>query len=105
MMEKMSSVIRSKRLVIGFPCWLGPITALFSDIAARITGGLIAGPVTKDQLKALRVDNVVSDAARGFADLGITPTAMEAVLGEYLWRYRPSGQYTEMKDAARKMES
>jgi hypothetical protein len=35
-----------------------------------------------------------------FADLGITPTAMELVLEDYLWPYRPSGQYAEIKESA-----
>ena len=36
----------------------------------------------------------------GFADLGIEPIAMEAVLEDYLWPYRPSGQYSEIKETA-----
>jgi hypothetical protein len=46
----------------------------------------------------------VSTNARGFADLGITPTAMEGVLPEYLWRYRPSGQYAAIKDSAKNLK-
>ena len=37
------------------------------------------------------------------ADLGIQPTAMEAVLPEYLWRFRPSGQYAAIKDSAKNL--
>jgi len=37
------------------------------------------------------------------ADLGITPVAMEAVLEEYLWRFRPSGQYAEIKESAKNL--
>ena len=47
---------------------------------------------------------VVSDGARGFADLGIQPTALGAVLPEYLWRYRPSGQYAAIKASAKNLK-
>ena len=47
---------------------------------------------------------IFPDRARGFAELGITPTAMEAVLPEYLWRYRPSGQYAAIKDSAKNLK-
>jgi hypothetical protein len=39
----------------------------------------------------------------GFADLGIEPTAMEAVLPEYLWPYRPSGKYARDQGKARNL--
>ena len=65
--------------------------------------GIVKAPITADQVINLRVDNVVSDGAKGFADLGIEPTAMEAVLPDYLWRFRPSGQYAAIKDSAKNM--
>jgi hypothetical protein len=46
----------------------------------------------------------VSAGAKGFADLGIEPTSMETVLPEYLWRYRPSGQYAAIKDSAKNLK-
>jgi NADH dehydrogenase len=59
--------------------------------------------ITRDQVRNLKADNVVSPGARTLADLGITPTAMGAVLPEYLWRYRPSGQYAAIKDSAKNL--
>ena len=55
------------------------------------------------QVKNLRRDNIVSDGARGFAELGITPQALEAILPEYLWRFRPSGQYDAIKESAQNL--
>ncbi|MGN1288078.1 MAG: complex I NDUFA9 subunit family protein, partial [Bradyrhizobium sp.] len=53
--------------------------------------------LTPDQVAMLRVDNVVSEAAKAagltFAGLGITPDSMEAVAPQYLWRFRASGQF------------
>jgi len=68
--------------------------AFVFDMVQAATFGLIANPVaTRDQVKNLANDNVVAEDANGFADLGITPSAMDAVLPDYLWRFRPSGQY------------
>ena len=64
---------------------------------------MIPAQVTRDQVKNLRNDNVVSDGAKTFEDLGITPTALEAVLPDYLWRFRPSGQYANIKDSAKNL--
>jgi NADH dehydrogenase len=61
--------------------------------------------ITRDQLKNLAHDNVVSGGAKGFADLGITPVAMSSVLPEYLWRFRPSGQYDAIKESARNLRT
>jgi NADH dehydrogenase len=40
-------------------------------------------------VKLLERDNVVSDKARTFKDLGLEPTAVEAILPTYLDQYRP----------------
>ena len=45
----------------------------------------------------LRSDNVVSDAAKSagltLEGLGITPDSLQAVAPQYLWRFRPMGQF------------
>lgn len=52
-------------------------------------------PLTSDQVEMLKRDNVVSEGAAGLAELGITPTGMEAIAPSYLWRYRRGGQFAE----------
>ena len=53
--------------------------------------------ITADQVELLGTDNVVSQAAMGdkrsFAAFGITPTAMDAILPTYMWRFRKHGQF------------
>jgi NADH dehydrogenase len=49
--------------------------------------------LTPDQVRLLRHDNVVAPNARKLADLGITPDSVEAVVPQYLWRFRAKGQY------------
>ena len=60
--------------------------------------------LTRDQLKSLGTDNVVSEGAKGFADLGITPEVLGPILPSYLWKFRPSGQYNEMTASARNLK-
>lgn len=64
------------------------------EMVEKLSGGLIPAMLTRDQVKLLQVDNVVSEGAVGFAELGITPTSMESVLDSYLYFYRTRGQYT-----------
>lgn len=59
--------------------------------------------VTRDQLKMLHVDNVVSEGAAGFAELGITPTALDSVLDSYLYHYRANGQYTAITESGKNL--
>ncbi len=54
-------------------------------------------------MKNLAKDNVVSAEAKSFADLGIRPVSMEGVLPDYLWRFRPSGQYAASKASAQNL--
>ncbi len=101
LMVQMLQIIRRRRLVVNIPFWIARIMGGTFGVLNRISFGLIPAPVTLDQVRNLAVDNVVSDKARGFADLGITPTSLEAVLPDYLWRFRPGGQYAEIQESAR----
>lgn len=50
-------------------------------------------PLTMDQVKLLKYDNVVADDAKTFADLGIDELAtLEAIAPAYLARYRKPGR-------------
>ncbi len=81
-------------LFIPIPFWLLNLGALF-------TGWLPGAPITYDQAKLLRMDNVVKLGGDigTLADFAITPTAVEAVVPSYLWAYRPTGQYAEARGA------
>lgn len=51
-------------------------------------------PVTHDQLKQLKLDNVVDNNAKGLADLGVTPTPISLIVPGYLERFRPGGRFS-----------
>jgi hypothetical protein len=67
------------------------------DIIKAVFLGLIKGPITKDQVINLQKDNIVSGDLKTFKDLGINPTSLEIILPTYLWKFRPSGQFSELK--------
>ena len=103
LMQRMLGVINRRRLVANVPFPVARMMALGFDVAHAVTGGLVPATVTRDQVRSLASDNVVSPGARGFADLGFVPTAMASVLPGYLWRFRPSGQYDAIKASARNL--
>lgn len=68
-------------------------------------GGEMAGiapfidpPLTRDQVKLLKHDNVVdtSGAVGTVADFDIDPSTVESILPSYMVRYRRYGQFTEV---------
>ena len=101
LMQRMLSEIRRKRVILNMPGWMARMTARLLGAAQFLTGGLFTNTVlTLDQVRNLSRDNVVSAGARGFADLGIEPSPMDLVLPTYLWRFRPTGQYTAIRESA-----
>lgn len=101
-MDRMLAVVRRRRLVFNMPFFFARIMAWSLDMAQIVSGGLFRNTIlTRDQVISLRFDNVVAEGARTFSDLGIETMAMDAVLEDYLWQYRPSGQYSEIKESAR----
>ena len=105
LMSLMLGVIRRRRLVVNIPFFMARIMGTGFDLAQAATGGLLTPQITRDQVRNLARDNVVNPSAKSFDDLGITPTAMAAVLPDYLWRFRPAGQYEALKESARNIRS
>lgn len=104
MMHRMLKVIRRRRLVLNLPFLVGTIMGKMLDFVQFITFGIFNNKIlTADQVRTLREDNVVAGDARGLEDLGIDPMSMDAVLDEYLYRFRPQGQYTELTASARNL--
>ncbi|MFN6979629.1 MAG: complex I NDUFA9 subunit family protein, partial [Gemmobacter sp.] len=104
LMERMLQVIQRRRIVLNVPFAAARVMAAGFDALQAITLGLFTnGLLTRDQVRNLARDNVVAPGARGLADLGIEPTPMAAILPDYLWRYRPSGQFAAIKDSAKNL--
>jgi hypothetical protein len=77
---------------VPIPFWLAKLQAAFLQL-------LPTPPLTVDQVRLLQTDNVVSvearRAGRTLKGLGIEePVAIEAVVPDYLERFRPRGQFS-----------
>lgn len=104
LMEKMLKVIHRRRLVVAVPFLVGRVMGWSFDLLQKVTFGLFSNTlITRDQVRNLARDNVAREDQRGFAELGIEPVSMEAVLPDYLWRFRPSGQYDAIKQSAKNL--
>ncbi len=103
LMHRMLDIVERRRIVLNMPFWLARIVASVGGVVQFLSLGIVKAPITSDQVKSLAVDNVVADGAKGLSDLGIQPTAMSAVLPDYLWRFRPSGQYAAIKNSAKNL--
>ncbi len=83
--ELMQIVLREtdrKRLLLPVPFALASFQAFFLQ--------LLPSPLlTIDQVRLLKIDNVVAQSAPGLAQLGIVPASVEAEVPSYLWRFRP----------------
>lgn len=105
LMQQMLGVIRRRRLIVNIPFWMASVMGWMFEMVEKASFGLVPPQITRDQVTSLRVDNVVSDEAKTFADLGIDPVASEAVLPDYLWRFRPGGQYQAIKESAENLRA
>jgi len=80
-----------ERPLLSVPFGLAKFNAAFLQFAP---GAL---KLTPDQVELLRIDNVVSEAAKAagltLEGLGIAPDSLEAIAPQYLWRFRPAGQF------------
>jgi len=100
-MELMLAEIGKRRVLLPLPWPAASLLGAAGDAANGLAGAVGASlptPVTADQVILLKTDNVVSGAYPGLAELGITPTTLEAVLPSYLYRYRKGGQYADQED-------
>jgi NADH dehydrogenase len=90
LMEFVLATIERRRLLVPLPFALARWQAQFLQY-------LPTPLLTPDQVELLKHDNIVSAAAeregRTFKGLGIRPTAMEAIVPSYLWRFRKTGQF------------
>jgi NADH dehydrogenase len=95
-MEIILEITDRQRMLLSLPFRLASLQALLLQFAPG------AFKLTPDQVELLRADNVVSDSAKAagltLEGLGIRPDSLEAIGPQYLWRFRPAGQF-QRKDA------
>jgi NADH dehydrogenase len=84
--ELLLAEIHRKRLLVNLPFGL-------AGLQARCLSLLPEPPLTPDLVEMLKRDNVVGAGALTLEALGITPTAVEAILPTYIDRFRKGGWY------------
>ncbi len=103
LVDHVQTVTCRNRPVVSLPFGLGRIQAGIIETIDKLTFGILpdAFVITRDQVKMLARDNVVSETAvaegRTLEGIGIAPCAYEAIVADYLWRFRKSGQFTEAR--------
>ena len=86
LMEMTLMHIQRRRLLI-------PVPFFAMTCGASIAGLMPSPPITVDQVRLLKCDNIVSEGEWALSDLGVTPTCVDSVLPTYLDRYRPGGLF------------
>jgi uncharacterized protein YbjT (DUF2867 family) len=91
LMQYVLATIERKRLLLPVPFFAAKLKAMVLQFAPAPL------KLTPDQVELLRVDNVVSEAAktsgRTLQGIGIEPEPIEAIVSSYLWRFRKAGQF------------
>ena len=89
--EIILATIERERVLVPVPFGIAKLQALLLQFAP--------GPLklTPDQVVLLGIDNVVSEAAKAagltLEGLGIASDSLEAIVPQYLWRFRAAGQF------------
>jgi len=86
LMQLLLKTIGRKRALVDLPFAVARLQAAFLELLPQ-------PPLTRDQVTLLRHDNVVAPGALTLKDLGIEPTAPEAVIPGYLEQYKASGHF------------
>ncbi|HEU0216491.1 MAG TPA: complex I NDUFA9 subunit family protein [Stellaceae bacterium] len=93
LMELLLAEIKRHRRFIDLPFGLATLQARFMSLLPK-------PPLTPDQVEMLKRDNVVAAGALDLKTLGITPTAVEAIIPTYLDRFRKGGWYDRRRAVA-----
>lgn len=89
MLKLMMDHIGVHRPIVRMPSGLASLSGMMM--------GLLPNPqLTLDQVRQLQTDNVVSDGAKTFKHLGITPDPISSLLPKYMVQYRPKGQFSKI---------
>jgi len=88
--------IDKKRLLLPMP-WFA---ANMMGFGGELFGALpFAKPfLTRDQVKNLKIDNVVAEDATGFEAFNIKPKTVETIVPTYLEKYRKYGEFYEKRE-------
>jgi uncharacterized protein YbjT (DUF2867 family) len=94
----MEELFRWTAKAIGRHPVFAPVPDAVAAAMARFTGWLPGAPITWDQWLMLQKDTIVAAGAATLTDLGVAPTALDAVAPEWLVAYRRHGRFAAVVD-------
>jgi NADH dehydrogenase len=97
LMELLCRETMHNRLLLPIPFPVASALGKIGDLQAKFLR--LAPQITSDQVELLKSDNVANPDLPGLADLGVSPTAVDAVIPTYLWRFRRGGQFAQPEAA------
>ncbi|MGI6245321.1 MAG: complex I NDUFA9 subunit family protein [Pseudochelatococcus sp.] len=103
LVNDVQAVTGRRRPVIALSPGVANIQAAVVETLDKFTFGLLPETIiiTRDQVRLLAADNIVSGEAkaegRTLEGIGIAPTAHQAIISGYLWRFRKGGQFDEAR--------
>ncbi|MDX2074054.1 MAG: complex I NDUFA9 subunit family protein [Alphaproteobacteria bacterium] len=89
LMDFVQEVLRVKKPMVKLPFGLAMLVAFFAETAYKLIPLIRRPLLTRDQVRLLKYDNVVSADANTLTDLGVTPQPLETIVPRYLARFNP----------------
>lgn len=91
LMQFMLETIGKKRLLVPVPWFAANMMGFGGEMVGAMP--FLEPFLTRDQVENLKNDNVVGQDVQGFADLGVKPETIEAIVPSYLIKYRKYGEF------------
>lgn len=82
-----------RRILLPVPFALAPALGFAGEIVGLLP--MFEPPITRDQIRLMKHDNISTAGAPGLAELGVSPRTVEAIAPSYLARFRKYGQFAE----------
>lgn len=92
LMELVLAATDRKSFLVPLPFWVASLEAVFLELLPKPL-------LTRDQVKLLKTDNVLTGSYPTLETLGITPTAAELIVPTYLDRFRRGGRFNDAQTA------
>lgn len=92
LLEYMLQNLQMKKTILPIPFFIASLMGLGFQIVFKFLP--FPPPLTLDQVRLLKKDNVVAKKAKSFKAFDIAPTPMQAVVPAFLRHYRPKGQFS-----------
>ena len=91
LMRFLLETVDRKRILAPIPFGIAGIMGAVGEAVGKIP--FVPTLITGDQVELLKSDNVVTGTTKTFADLGIAPHSVEAIVPSYMTRFRKYGQF------------